>query len=189
MKMCNLNYWLLVGSVLSIANLLSDWCVYSSGALRFLPIFLSNGWFVVSIVGTLSGVIILCLDCLYCVDDIVNDNNEQISRSRYVFIATLCEDIPHLILSLVTMKSMTSDGFAGGAISAADLLSAFKVSSLASLVVSVFRLVRVLVLGSPTREPSRSRWFLYSIVSVLSCVVFVKSCNVEHMNAGVSVYL
>jgi hypothetical protein len=51
--------------------------------------------------------------------------------------------------------------------------------------VSVFRFVKVLVLGCPTcDEPCMSQCYLcilYSIVSVLSCAVFIQSCHVIQM--------
>jgi hypothetical protein len=173
---CKLNCCSLVSSVLSFANLFSDWYVYHYyKETPFLPSYLIYLWLVLSIVGTLSSVIFVCLDCLYCVDDKLND-------SQWVFIVTLLEDLPLLILSLVTMNSIVSSGSIAGD---TDLLFPFQISSGASLVVSVFRLAKVLVLGCPTcDEPCMSQCYLcilYSIVSVLSCAVFIQSCHVIQM--------
>ena len=73
---------------------------------------------------------------------------------------------------------MSSDSTAGGA-GVTDLLSAYTYSSVASLVVSVFRLAKVLVLGCPNCDEQEISKIclcvLYIIVSILSCVVIVKS--------------
>ena len=155
--------------------------------LPFLPLSLIHLWFVLSIVGSLSNAIFVCFDCLYCLDDKPNDSRERIYHSQWVFIVTLLEDLPLLILSLVTMNSIvhvSSDSIAGDT-AVADLLFAFQISSGASLVVSVFRLAKVLVLGCPTcDEPCMSQCYLcilYFIVSVLSCVVFIQLCHVIQM--------
>ena len=115
--------------------------------------------------------ILLCLDFSNC--------DDQFFVSPCVFLATVFEDLPLLILSLVTMNSIVSSGSIAGDAGVAGLLFAFQISSVASLVVSVFRLAKVLVLGCPTcDEPFMSQCYLcilYSIVSVLSCVVFIYS--------------
>jgi hypothetical protein len=186
---CKLNCWSLVSSVLFFTNLLSDWYVYQYEEIPFLPSSLIYLWLVLSIVGTVSSVIFLCLDCCYCIGDKLNDkpsdSDKRIYHSQWVFIVTLLEDLPLLILSLVTLNSIVSSDSIAGCAAIADLLFAFQVSSVASLVVSVFRLVKVLVLGCPTcDEPCMSQCYLcilYFIVSVLSCVVFIQSCHVIQM--------
>ena len=186
---CKLNCCSLVSSVLSITNLLSDWYVYQCEEIPFLPSSLIYLWLVLSIVGTLSSVIFLCFDCCYCIDDKLNDKpndgDKRIYHSQWVFIVTLLEDLPLLILSLVTMNSIVSSGSIAGDTAVANLLFAFQISSVASLVVSVFRLAKVLVLGCPTcDEPFMSQYYLcilYFIVSVLCLVVFIQSCHVIQM--------
>ena len=115
-------------------------------------------------------------------NDKPNDSNKRIYHSQWVFIVTLLEDLPLLILSLVTINSIVSSDSIAGRAGVADILFAFQVSSMASLVVSVFRFAKVLVLGCPTcDEPFMSQCYLcilYSIVSVLSFVVFIQSCHV-----------
>ena len=79
---------------------------------------------------------------------------------------------------------MSSDSTAGGA-GVADLLSVFTYSSVASVVVSVFRLAKVSVLGCPNCDEQQISEIilclcvLYIIVSILSCVVIVKSLYIR----------
>ena len=184
---CKLNCWSVVGSVLFMTNLLSDWYVYHCEEIPFLSSSLIDCWLVVSFVGTVISAIFLFLDCCYCINDKLsdkpNDNNKRICLSQWIFLSTLGEDLPLLILSLVTMNSIVSSGSIAEDAAVADILFAFQISSVISLVVSVFRFVKVLVLGCPTcDEPFVCQCYLcilYFIVSVLSCVVFIQSCYVQ----------
>ena len=159
--------------VVFITNLLSNWYVYLCEGTPPVPPYLANWWFWLCVLGTVTSTILLCLDFSNC-DDLC-------FVSPCVFLATVFEDLPLLILSLVTMSSMSSAGGTG----VADLLPAFTYSSLASLIVSVFRLVNVLALGCPNCT-IRIRCcticdlclcLLYMSVSILSCAVFFKSCE------------
>ena len=153
-----------------------------------VPSHLADWWFWLSVLGTGISFIVLCLDlccCCIALESKEDRDDERVFVSHFVFLATLLEDLPLLILSLVTMNSIMSSGSIAGHAAVADILFAFKISSLISLVVSVFRFVKVLVLGCPTcDEPCMSQCYLcilYFIVSVLSCVVFIQSCHVIQM--------
>ena len=174
--------------VVFTANLMSDWYVYHCEVNPPVPSHLADWWFWLSVLGIGISFIVLCLDlccCCIALESKEDCDNERVFVSHFVFLATLLEDLPLLILSLVTMNSiMSSDSIAGHA-AVADILFAFKISSGASLVVSVFRFVKVLVLGCPTCDKSflcqcmyTVLCILYSIVSVLSLVVFIQSCYV-----------
>ena len=68
--------------------------------------------------------------------------NQMTAISEFTtFIVTLLEDLPLLILSLVTINSIVSSDSIAGRAGIADILFAFQVSSGASLVVSVFRFI------------------------------------------------
>ena len=168
--------------VVFTANLMSDWYVYHCEVNPPVPSHLADWWFWLSVVGTVISVIVLLLDlccCCIALESKQDCDDERVFVSHFVFLATLLEDLPLLILSLVTINSiMSSDSIAGHA-TVADILFAFKISSGASLVVSVFRLAKVLVLGCKTcDEPFICQCYLcilYFIVFVLSCVVFIYS--------------
>ena len=179
-----LNCWSCLSLVVFTANLISDWYVYHCEVNPPVPSHLADWWFWLSVVGTGISAIVLCLDlccCAWCIaleikedDDDCDDDRVIVSHS--VFLATLFEDLPLLSMSLVIMNNMTlsSDGTAG--VADLDLLSALTYSSMASLAVSVFRLVKVLTLDFKHYNECTSYFkcclcFLYIAVSILSYVV------------------
>ena len=178
---CELNCWSFFSSVLFISNVFSDWYVYHCEMTPFIPSNLINWWLGLSILGTAISAIFWCLDCICtcCIDE----KNLRICVSQWVFLATLCEDLPLLIMSLITINSMSSDGTAE--VAQCHVLLAFKISSAVSLVVSVFRLLKVLFLGCPTcdiDDPNICQCFLcilYIITSALSLAVFIHSFHVD----------
>ena len=179
---CELNCWSFVSSLLLILNVCSDWYVYHCEVTSFIPPNLINWWLGLSILGTAISVIFWCLDYLCCIDE-RHDNDLRICVSQWIFLATLCEDLPLLIMSLITINGMSSDGTStvDGTAGVANVLLAFQISSAVSLVVSLFRLIKVLVLGCPSSDiddPKICQCYLcilYIFTSFLSLAVFIQS--------------
>ena len=173
-----LNCWSFFSFVLFILNLSSLWYVNLYGVTSPVPSYLRIFWLVLSVLGIVISAFFQCLDCCYCIDD-KPQNRERIHESQWVFLASLCDLLGLLLIlfHITIVNSMSSDSTAGGA-GVADLLSAFTYSSVVSLVVSVFRVAKVLALGCQNcKEKEISELCLctlYITVSILSCMVIIK---------------
>ena len=98
--------------------------------------------------------------------------------SQWVFLSTLCEDVPLLILSFKILNNLPTDMCVRGDVdisAVVDIIAAFKFSCTASLAVSVFRLVKLYSLGCPTCGSGSLHCLgtLYVLVSILSSLMFV----------------
>ena len=140
-----------------------------------VPTNLADWWFKLSVLGTAISVILLIMD-IWCCTCGPKDVYVQTCSSQWVFLATLFEDLPLLTMSLVTLKNLPSDVCEGFT---TDIAKAFTISSIASLVVSLFRLLKLYVLCCPTCNECTQYCLglLHISTSILSVVVLYHAVN------------
>ena len=135
-------------SIAIVANIASDWIVYycegQDSCHELVSVSLSHWWLGLSILGTVVGLILLLMECCCC----FKDPDEQACAGQWVFLATLLEDLPLLVLSTITLYYMPSNRCECEA--TGTVLVAFQVGSVVSLAVAVFRLIKLCVLRCPT---------------------------------------
>ena len=171
--------WLAFWSL--FANIASDWNVYLCLVTPLVATSLSNGWFWLICFGTCVGFIVTLVQWYLFFTANPRDLKAHDLRtfaSQWVFLSTLCEDVPLLILSFNILNNLPTDMCVRGDVDISvvvSIIAAFKFSCTASLAVSVFRLVKLYFLGCPTcgRVSQHCLGLVYVLVSFLSCVMFV----------------
>ena len=165
--------------VLFISSITSDLYVhYYEGSP--VPPTLAGWWHILSVIGTIISAIFLIVDCCCCCrlhdKEFVEDREEQelwACTGHWVFLATLCKDLPLLILSCVILYWNNSDQYQ--LCKSDDMLSAIKHNSTISLAGSLFRLTRACIFDCDGVE---CLFFLHGLVCILSFVVFIIASNV-----------
>lgn len=151
-----------------------------------VPPTLDGWWHTLSVIGTIIGTIIstiflmidCCCSCRLNDEKFVKDHEEQelwACTGHWVFLATLCKDLPLMILSFVPLHQISSDQLCE---SSEDMLLAFKLSSTLSLAASLIRLIKVCIFNVNCDGCVCPLVYLYVTVSILSIVVFLYASNV-----------
>ena len=161
-----------------LANLASDWNVYLCLVIPLVSTSLANVWFGLSCFGTCVGLVITAVQWYRYYTRDPKAQNLRTFTSQWIFLSTLCEDVPLLILSFKILISLPTDMCVRGDVdisAVVDIIAAFKFSCTASLAVSVFRLVKLYSVGCPTCGSGSLHCLglLYVLVSILSSVMFV----------------
>lgn len=166
-----------------VVNILSDWLVYYSEANedslhKLVSASLSNLWFWFTCGGTVIGLSLGLMECC-CFFMNHKDSNEQNLRacaSQWVFLATVVDDLL-LVLSSKTLYDLPSNRCEIDA--AESVLFALKLSSAMSLVVAMFRILKLGVLCCPNFDDCLIclLFTLHIITFIFSLVVFLISWN------------
>ena len=144
-----------------VVNIASDWFVFycegKDSGHELVSDSLSHWWLGLSIFGTVVGLIVILLECCCCLAS--NNPDDQVCASQWVFLATLLEDLPLLVISSITLYYMPSNRCECEATE--YVLIAFIISSAMSLLVAVIRLLKLCTLCCPTFDECKIKICLF----------------------------
>ena len=185
-KTCN-DIFTCLSSIAFALNVASDWAVYAFEGDPPVSNSLAKWWLGLCIFGTAISIILLLIDCCCCFDVCdVADQDERTRTSQFVVIATICEDLPLLIMSLITLFKIKDTPCAGNDGTYNNVLHTFILSGLVTCVISVFRFLKVCVQGCPYYNERKERdtdldclayilYIVYAVAILLSIGVVVLS--------------
>ena len=155
-------------------NVASDWAVYAFEGDPPVSNSLAKWWLGLCIFGTAISTILLLIDCCCCCFDMcdVADQDERTRTSQFVVIATICEDLPLLIMSLITLFEIKDTPCAGNDGTYNNVLHTFILSGLVTCVISVFRFFKVCVQGCPYYNERKKRATGWACLAYILCIVY-----------------
>ena len=155
----------------TIINLVSDFYVFQCEVDPLVSTSLANWWVGLSCFSIVIGSFLCFVTTI-----IIQDPRDGQGCGQWVILAMLCEYLPLLVLSFITLHNMPADMCKGSSVDISSIVSltfAFEVSSGLSILLSLCRLVKWCGLLGCETDITGCQAAVHSIAILLSGCVFL----------------